>query len=48
MQDEIRNIRNEFVALVTDVNSKEELEELRISYLGRSGKLTSLIKILQK
>ena len=44
MQDEIRNIRNEFVALVTDVNSKEELEELRISYLGRSGKLTSLIK----
>lgn len=44
MQDEIRNIRNEFVALVTDAESTDELEELRISYLGRSGKLTSLIK----
>ena len=44
MHDEIRNIRNEFVALVSDVESPEELEELRVSYLGRSGKLTSLIK----
>jgi phenylalanyl-tRNA synthetase alpha chain len=44
MQDEIRNIRNEFMALVTDVKNNEELEELRINYLGRNGKLTLLIK----
>jgi len=44
MHDEIRNIRNEFMALVTDAKSEGELGELRISYLGRSGKLSKLIK----
>lgn len=48
MQDEIRNIRNEFVALVTDAKSADEIEELRVSYLGRKGKLTSLIKKIKQ
>ncbi len=47
MQDEIRNIRNEFMALVSDVQNKQELEELRIAYLGRNGKINLLTKNLK-
>src|SRR3972149_359524 len=44
MQDEIRNTRNEFLALVTSAENQEELENLRASYLGKNGKITNLIK----
>lgn len=44
MQDDIRNTRNEFLSLVTGVQDAEELEELRIAYLGKNGKITTLIK----
>lgn len=46
MQEQIRNIRNEFMALVTGAQSEQEVEELRIAYLGRNGKLNALIKSL--
>lgn len=42
--DVIRNTRNEFLALLTDVQSLEELEDLRVSYLGKNGKITVLVK----
>lgn len=48
MQDEIRNIRNEFMALVTDAQSPEEIEQLRVSYLGRNGKINLLTKSLKE
>jgi phenylalanyl-tRNA synthetase alpha chain len=44
VKEEVVNIRNEFMALVVDATSELDLEELRINYLGRNGKLTTLIK----
>lgn len=44
MQDEIRNTRNEFLALLSDAKTPKELENLRIAYLGKNGKITSIIK----
>jgi len=44
MKDEIVNIRNEFIAQIVDVKTSAELEELRVAYLGRNGKLTNIIK----
>lgn len=44
MQEEIRNLRNEFMALLGDTQNVDEVEELRIGYFGRSGKITTLIK----
>lgn len=48
MREEIISIKNEAVAQIMEATSASELEELRISYLGRSGKLTSLIKRLKE
>ncbi|MFH1971117.1 MAG: phenylalanine--tRNA ligase subunit alpha [Patescibacteria group bacterium] len=46
MREEIISLKNEAIAQVMEVNSIGELENLRIIYLGRNGKLTSLIKKL--
>lgn len=48
MQDEIRNTRNEFLALLNDIRSEKDLEDLRIAYLGRNGKLTTIIKKIKE
>jgi len=47
MNQELNNIRSEFMALLMDLKTAQELEELRIEYLGRSGKLTQLTKTLK-
>lgn len=44
MREEIINIKNEALAQIMDAKDSVELENIRITYLGRSGKLTSLIK----
>ena len=44
MQEEIINIKNEAVAQISAAVSAEEIENLRIVYLGRAGKLTQLVK----
>lgn len=44
MKEEIINLRNEAMAQIMESNSTAELERLRVFYLGRSGKLTQLIK----
>ena len=44
MLEEIQNTKNEAIAQITETKSQEELENLRVVYLGRSGKLTLLIK----
>ncbi len=41
---DIQNLKNEALAQIVEAKSAEELENLRIAYLGRSGKLTKLIK----
>lgn len=48
MREEIISIKNEALAQIMEAASANELEELRISYLGRNGKLTSLIKKLKE
>ena len=45
--EEIINTKNEAIAQILKTSSSEEIEELRVAYLGRSGKLTSLIKKLK-
>ena len=47
MLEEIQNLKNEAIAQISEAKSQDELENLRIVYLGRSGKLTSLIKKLK-
>lgn len=44
MREDIINTKNEALAQIMSVKSVGELEELRIAYLGRSGKLSRLIK----
>src|SRR3989344_2368248 len=44
MQDEIRNLRNRAVSTIAEAGTPEELEKIRIEYLGRSGSLTNLFK----
>lgn len=46
MQEEIINLKNEAIAQITSAKESEELESLRIAYLGRSGKLTRITKEL--
>jgi phenylalanyl-tRNA synthetase alpha chain len=48
MREEILNTKNEAIAQISEAKSQDELENLRIVYLGRSGKLTSLIKKLKE
>ena len=43
-EKDIQNIKNEALAIIMNAGSKDELEELRIKYLGRKGEITSLIK----
>ena len=47
MKEQIINIRNEFIALLSDVHNENELEELRVSYLGRNGKIAKIIYYLK-
>lgn len=44
MQEEILNIKNQAMAQIMSTKDSTELEELRIDYFGRSGKLTKLMK----
>ena len=44
MQEQIQNLKNEALAQIMDAKSADELEMIRINYLGRNGKLTNLIK----
>lgn len=47
MHEEIQNLKNEALAQILDAKSSDELENLRISYLGRNGKLNKLTKNLK-
>jgi len=44
VREEIINTKNEAIAQITETKDVRELESLRISYLGRNGKITKLIK----
>ena len=44
MHEDILNLKNQALAQIIEAKTVSELEDLRISYLGRNGKLTGLIK----
>lgn len=47
MSDEIINIKNQAIAQIGQVSTSEELENLRIDYFGRNGKVTEITKGLK-
>ncbi len=44
MQEDIINIKNEALSQIIEAKSNEELEEIRVIYLGRQGRLNKLTK----
>jgi len=48
MKEELVNLRNDFFALVIDVRDLSELENIRIAYLGRNGKISGSIKKIKE
>lgn len=48
MENELINLKNNAVSLILDAKTKEELEEIKLQFLGRSGALTQLIKGIPK
>ena len=45
---QIENVRKEFLERLEKVNSIEELEKLRVEFIGRKGKVTELLKSIPK
>jgi phenylalanyl-tRNA synthetase alpha chain len=48
MKETIQNTKNEALAQIMEAKSAAELENLRIAYLGRNGKISQIIKELKK
>ena len=48
MNEEIQSVKNEALAQIMNADSAGELEGIQISYLGRSGKFSKLIKSISK
>src|SRR3989338_7997356 len=48
MENELMNIKNEAMSLILDTDSHRDLEEIKLQFLGRSGKLTQAIKNIAK
>lgn len=48
MEHELINIKNSALSLVLDTDDPKELEELKLQFLGRSGKLTIALKEITK
>ncbi|MBU0618816.1 phenylalanine--tRNA ligase subunit alpha [Patescibacteria group bacterium] len=48
MQNRLLNLKNQAIALIKDIHTSKELEELRMSLLGRRGKFNDLLKELPK
>lgn len=48
MDQELMNIKNTAVSMILDAKSLQELEELKLSFLGKSGTLTRALKEIAK
>ncbi|MFH1456731.1 MAG: phenylalanine--tRNA ligase subunit alpha [Patescibacteria group bacterium] len=44
MQEELKKLRTEIIDKIKNIKLAEELEDLRVEYLGRNGKLTNIFK----
>ncbi len=47
MQEDVSKLRNEFISRALSTENKEELEALRIEFLGKNGRFTALLKQLK-
>ncbi len=47
MREELHNLRNEALALIQEAPNSQELESLRIAFLGRQGKINQFLKELK-
>jgi phenylalanyl-tRNA synthetase alpha chain len=47
MREDIQNLKNEALAQIMEARSREELEELRVAFLGRNGKVNEVFKDLK-
>lgn len=48
MEEELIGVKNTAISFILETQSLDELEELKLQFLGRSGKLTLLIKGISK
>ena len=48
MEEELMQIKNSALSLIIDASDQKELEELKLQFLGRSGKLTLTVKEIVK
>ncbi|MBU2632488.1 phenylalanine--tRNA ligase subunit alpha, partial [Patescibacteria group bacterium] len=48
MEEELIGIKNSAFSLILEAKDKEEVEQIRIQFLGRNGKLTALLKKISK
>ena len=48
MKDGLIALKNEAISNILDTSNKKELQNLRIEYLGRKGKVNKIIKILKE
>lgn len=46
--NQVQNIKNQAISSILEAKSEKELEELRINYLGRKGRLTQVLKQLSQ
>lgn len=46
--EQLHNLKNEALALINEAKNKKELEDLRIAFLGRKGKINQFLKNLPK
>ena len=48
MKDRLTALKNEAISNILDTSNKKELENLRIEYLGRQGKVNQILKTLKE
>jgi phenylalanyl-tRNA synthetase alpha chain len=48
MKEELNNIKNTAVSLILEAESRQELENIKMQFLGRSGTLTTALKNMSK
>jgi len=44
MRNQIESIKQEFLAKIADVSNMEEIEKLRVEFLGKKGAFTQVLR----
>ena len=47
MTDNLKTVKQSFIEKLGSVNTEQELEALRVEYLGKSGEVTNLLKAIK-